>query len=83
MSKQLEEQIYRLAGVRFNLRSPQQLAEVLFRRLQLPKPKRMAGGRLSTAAPILEALAKEHEIGASFCSSENWKNCGALSWMGC
>jgi len=62
MAKQLEEQIYRLAGVRFNLRSPQQLAEVLFRRLQLPMPKRMAGGRLSTAAPILEALAKEHEI---------------------
>ena len=58
----MEEQIYRLAGVRFNLRSPQQLAEVLFRRLQLPMPKRMAGGRLSTAAPILEALAKEHEI---------------------
>lgn len=62
MAKQLEEQVYRMAGVRFNLRSPQQLAEVLFRRLQLPMPKRMAGGRLSTAAPILEALAKEHEI---------------------
>jgi len=62
MAKQLEEQVYRLAGVRFNLRSPQQLAEVLFRRLRLPMPKRMTGGRLSTAAPILEALAKEHEI---------------------
>lgn len=62
MARQLEEQIYRMAGVQFNLRSPQQLAEVLFRRLQLPIPKRMAGGRLSTAAPVLEALAKEHEI---------------------
>ncbi|MFA0749803.1 MAG: hypothetical protein SLRJCFUN_000206 [Candidatus Fervidibacter sp.] len=62
MAKQLEEQIYRLAGVRFNLRSPQQLAEVLFHRLKLPMPKRMPKGRLSTAAPVLEALAKEHEI---------------------
>ncbi len=62
MARQLEEQVYRVAGVRFNLRSPQQIAEVLFRRLRLPMPKRMAGGRLSTAAPILEALAKEHEI---------------------
>ncbi len=61
-SRQVEERIYQLAGVRFNLRSPQQLAEVLFNRLKLPSPKRTPGGRLSTAAPVLEALAKEHEI---------------------
>ncbi len=61
-SRQVEERIYQLAGLRFNLRSPQQLAEVLFNRLKLPSPKRTPGGRLSTAAPVLEALAKEHEI---------------------
>ncbi len=61
-SRQVEERIYQLAGIRFNIRSPQQLAEVLFNRLKLPSPKRTPGGRLSTAAPVLEALAKEHEI---------------------
>ncbi len=61
-SKQIEERIYQLAGVRFNIRSPQQLAEVLFNRLKLPAPKRTPGGKPSTAAPVLEALAKEHEI---------------------
>ncbi len=61
-SKQVEERIYQLAGVRFNIRSPQQLAEVLFNRLKLPAPKRTPGGKPSTAAPVLEALAKEHEI---------------------
>jgi DNA polymerase I len=43
MARQLEEQIYRMAGVRFNLRSPQQLAEVLFRRLRLPMPQADGG----------------------------------------
>ncbi|MFN4179881.1 MAG: DNA polymerase I [Armatimonadota bacterium] len=61
-SKQVEERIYQLAGVRFNIRSPQQLAEVLFNRLKLPAPKRTPAGKPSTAAPVLEALAKEHEI---------------------
>ena len=61
-SRQIEERIYQIAGVRFNIRSPQQLAEVLFNRLKLPSPKRTPSGKPSTAAPVLEALAKEHEI---------------------
>jgi len=61
-SKQVEERIYQIAGIRFNIRSPQQLAGVLFNRLKLPMPKRTPGGKPSTAAPVLEALAKEHEI---------------------
>ena len=61
-SRQVEERIYQLAGIRFNIHSQKQLAEVLFNRLKLPSPKRTPSGRLSTAAPVLEALAKEHEI---------------------
>lgn len=61
-SKQIEERIYQIAGIRFNIRSPQQLAEVLFNRLNLPAPKKTPSGKPSTAAPVLEALAKEHEI---------------------
>lgn len=61
-SKHVEEQIYREAGIRFNIRSPQQLSEVLFQRLKLPMPKKTPSGKPSTAAPILEGLAKEHKI---------------------
>ncbi|MCS7192971.1 MAG: DNA polymerase I [Armatimonadetes bacterium] len=61
-SKQIEERIYQTAGIRFNIRSPQQLAEILFNRMNLPAPKRTPSGKPSTAAPVLEALAKEHEI---------------------
>lgn len=50
----LEEEIYRLAGRRFNLNSTQQLAEVLFDDLKLP-----AGRDRSTRAEVLEKLAAQ------------------------
>lgn len=62
ISGEIEERIYQIAGIRFNIRSPQQLVEVLFNRLRLPVPKRTPSGKPSTAAPVLEVLAKEHEI---------------------
>ncbi len=55
---QLEEEIWRQAGERFNLNSPQQLGVVLFERLGLPAPKRTQKTRsYSTGAEILEGLA--------------------------
>lgn len=59
----LEEVIYSLAGVRFNIRSPKQLGHVLFERLKLPKGRRIKTG-YSTASDVLEALAAQHEIAA-------------------
>ena len=56
--RQLEEEIWRQAGERFNLNSPQQLGVVLFERLGLPALKRTQKTRsYSTGAETLEALA--------------------------
>ena len=57
----LEERIFDLAGEEFNLRSPGQLARVLFDKLGLPVLSKGKTGP-STSADVLEALADEHEI---------------------
>jgi DNA polymerase-1 len=55
---QLEEEIYKAAGERFNLNSPQQLGVVLFERMGLPVLKRTQKTKsYSTGAEILEELA--------------------------
>jgi DNA polymerase-1 len=57
------EEIHDLAGAEFNISSPKQLADVLFNRLNLPKPVKYGRGRVtSTAVDVLEALAEEHPI---------------------
>jgi DNA polymerase-1 len=59
----LEEQIFALAGERFNLNSPKQLGEVLFDRLGLKSGKKNKGKTgWSTDNEVLTALAEEHEI---------------------
>ncbi|MGC9316399.1 MAG: DNA polymerase, partial [Armatimonadota bacterium] len=57
----LEEQICEIAGCEFNVGSPQQLSEVLFERLELPKGRRTKTG-WSTSAAVLEELADEFRI---------------------
>ncbi len=57
----LERSIFELAGERFNIGSPKQLAEVLFEKLGLPSGRRTKTG-YSTDAETLEALAVDHEI---------------------
>jgi len=55
--------IYAKAGVEFNINSPKQLGDVLFNRLNLPKPQKYGKGRtISTAQDVLENLAAEHEV---------------------
>jgi DNA polymerase I len=60
----LETTIFDLAGFEFNINSPQQLAEVLFDRLNLPGPRQGRGRprSRSTAADVLEQLALTHEL---------------------
>ncbi len=60
----LEKSIYDLTGFEFNINSPQQLAEVLFDRLNLQGPKQGRGRSRSrsTAADVLEELALVHEL---------------------
>ena len=70
MSSQLEgesavkaKEIYDIAGSEFNISSPRQLGDVLFNRLNLPKPVKYGKGRtISTAVDVLETLAEEHPI---------------------
>ncbi len=54
---QLESRIFALAGERFNINSPKQLADVLFQRLQLKPPKRTKTG-YSTDMEVLQQLAR-------------------------
>ncbi|HUJ32926.1 MAG TPA: DNA polymerase I [Candidatus Acidoferrum sp.] len=60
----LEKAIYELAGFEFNINSPQQLAEVLFDKMNLQGPKQGRGKSRSrsTAADVLEELALVHEL---------------------
>jgi DNA polymerase I len=57
------KEIQELAGCEFNIASPRQLGDVLFNRLNLPKPVKYGKGRtISTAVDVLEGLAEEHPI---------------------
>ena len=58
----LEKSICGIAGFEFNINSPQQLAEVLFDRLNLQPPRRTRAKARSTAAEVLEELALIHEL---------------------
>ncbi len=55
---ELETQIYKEAGTEFNINSPQQLAHILFEKLQYPVVKKTKGTKAySTAVDVLEELA--------------------------
>ena len=60
---QLEQSIYDMAGVQFNIASPRQLGEVLFEKLQLDaKAKKTKTGQYATGEEILQKLAGKHPI---------------------
>jgi DNA polymerase I len=61
--QKLSLEICQLAGKTFNINSPQQLGKILFEDMGLPAPVKYGRGKqISTAADVLEELAKEHEI---------------------
>ena len=57
----IESRIEELAGQKFNVNAPQQLAKVLFEDLRLPVGKRTKTG-YSTDADTLESLREKHDI---------------------
>ncbi len=59
---ELTEEIYSLAGRKFNIRSSQQLAEVLFYDLGLKSKKKTPKGAVSTSVAALESLVGQHPI---------------------
>ncbi len=57
------KEIWEIAGCEFNIGSPKQLGDVLFNRMNLPKPVKYGKGRtISTAVDVLETLAEDHPI---------------------
>ncbi|MEM9677882.1 MAG: DNA polymerase I [Pseudomonadota bacterium] len=59
----LEDEIYQLAGQKFNVGSPRQLGEILFDQMGLPGGKKTKTGQWATGAQQLEDLAAEgHEL---------------------
>jgi DNA polymerase-1 len=58
-----EREIWELAGLEFNINSPKQLGDVLFNKLNLPKPVKYGKGKtVSTAVDVLEGLALTHDV---------------------
>ncbi|WP_276364231.1 DNA polymerase I [Daejeonella sp. H1SJ63] len=61
--RQIEQNIYEKAGVKFNIASPKQLGEVLFDKLQLdPKAKKTKTGQYQTGEDVLTQLAGKSDI---------------------
>ncbi len=58
----LEEEVYELAGQKFNLASPKQLGEFLFDHLKLPGGKKTKTGQWETRAGLLDDLANNEEL---------------------
>lgn len=70
MSERLERdanakarEIWQKCDTEFNINSPRQLGDVLFNKLNLPKPVKYGKGKtISTAVDVLEGLAVEHDV---------------------
>ncbi|MEG2666465.1 MAG: DNA polymerase I, partial [Bacteroidales bacterium] len=61
--QEIEQKIYTLAGVMFNIASPKQLGEILYEKLELTdKPKHTKTKKWSTAEDVLQKLVHKHPI---------------------
>ncbi len=62
--RDLEKQIFNIAGMVFNVNSTKQLSDVLFGKLGLPTQglRKTDAGSFSTAADVLDSLRGQHEI---------------------
>jgi DNA polymerase I len=61
--QRVSEQIFEGSGHRFNINSPKQLGDVLFNKMNLPKPMKYGKGKVvSTAVDVLEELAEHNEV---------------------
>jgi DNA polymerase-1 len=58
----IEDEIYALAGQRFNIGSPQQVSDLLFGKFGLPGARKTATGKWSTGAKVLEELVGSEEL---------------------
>ncbi len=59
---ELEQEAHEVAGEKFNLGSTKQLQAIFYDKLGLPVIKKTPKGAPSTAEPVLQELAHEHEL---------------------
>jgi len=61
--QEIEQSVYALAGIEFNISSPKMVGEVLFDRLKIvEKSKKTKSGQYSTGEDVLENLKSKHPI---------------------
>ena len=61
--QRIEEEIYQLAGVHFNIASPKQVGEILFDQMKITnKPKKTKTGQYATTEEILISLKSKNPI---------------------
>jgi len=59
---ELEQEVHALAGEEFNLGSPKQLQEILYKKMDLPVLKKTPKGAPSTAEEVLQELAINYPL---------------------
>lgn len=59
---ELEKEVHTLAGEEFNLSSPKQLQEILYKKMDLPVLKKTPKGAPSTAEEVLQELAINYPL---------------------
>ncbi len=61
--RKIEDEIYKAAGMPFNIASPKQLGEILFERLHIDeKAKKTKTGQYATGEDVLQKLVHKHPI---------------------
>lgn len=60
--REIEAEVYDLAGEEFNINSTQQLGTILFEKLDLPVVSKTPTGKPSTKESVLQELSTEHEL---------------------
>jgi DNA polymerase-1 len=59
---EIEKQAFAIAETEFNLGSPKQLQEILYKKLEIPIIKKTPKGQPSTAEDVLQELSHEHKL---------------------
>ena len=61
--KEIQDEIFNIAGIEFNISSPKQLGEILFDHIKIDdKAKKTKTGQYSTSEEVLSKLKKKHPI---------------------
>lgn len=60
----IEQEIYNMAGEKFNINSPKQLGDIIFEKLKIAKGRKTKTGQYSTKEEELLRMANDHDLPA-------------------